>query len=160
MVVANSPKKDEQMQVNFKKWMWVALFGVSINAQAGVYIDDLSRCLVESSTAHDKSLLVKWMFTSMALHPDVAAMSNVTEAQRDSVNKAAAEMFVRLMAESCVAQSKKAIQYEGAAAIEQGFNVFGQVAGKELFAHPNVAQALAGLQKHMDTKKLETALGL
>jgi hypothetical protein len=37
MVVANSPKKDEQMQVNLKKWMWVALFGVSINAQAGVY---------------------------------------------------------------------------------------------------------------------------
>jgi len=144
----------------FTKGAVLALFGFSIGAQAGVYSDDLSRCLVESSTSHDKTLLVKWMFTSMALHPDVASMSNVTEAQRDAVNKAAAEMFVRLMTETCLAQSKKAIQYEGSAAVEQGFNAFGQVAGKELFAHPHVAQALAGLQTHIDTKKLETVLGL
>ncbi|MBY0417860.1 MAG: hypothetical protein K2W88_07350, partial [Pararheinheimera sp.] len=69
-------------------------------------------------------------------------------------------MFMRLMTETCLVQSKKAIQYEGAAALEQGFNAFGQVAGKELFAHPNVAQALAGLQTHIDTKKLEAVLGL
>ncbi len=148
------------MQLKLKKWLPVLLLGVSAGVQAGIYSDDLSRCLVESSSANDKALLVKWMFTSMALHPDVAAMSNVTEAQRDEVNKAAAQMFMRLMTETCLVQSKKAIQYEGAAAVEQGFNAFGQVAGKELFAHPNVAQALAGLQTHLDTKKLETALGL
>ncbi len=148
------------MQLKLKKWLPVLLLGVSAGAQAGIYSDDLSRCLVESSSANDKALLVKWMFTSMALHPDVAAMSTVTEAQRDEVNKAAAQMFMRLMTETCLVQSKKAIQYEGAAAVEQGFNAFGQVAGKELFAHPNVAQALTGLQTHLDTKKLETALGL
>jgi hypothetical protein len=148
------------MQINLKKWMSVVLLGFSVSSQAGLYSDDLSRCLVESSTENDKTLLVRWMFTSMALHPDVASMSNVTEAQRDTVNKAAAEMFVRLMTETCVTQAKKAIQYEGAAAVEQGFNAFGQVAGKELFANPNVAQALAGLHKHIDTKKLETVLGL
>lgn len=148
------------MQSYLKKGALLALIGFSMGTQAGLYTDDLSRCLVESSTPHDKTLLVKWMFTSMALHPDVASMSNVTEAQRDAVNKATAEMFVRLMTDTCLAQSKKAIQYEGAVAVEQGFNVFGQVAGKELFAHPHVAQALTGLQAHIDPKKLENLLGI
>lgn len=148
------------MKIRIRKWMLVVGLGFSLSAQAGVYSDDLSRCLVESSTEKDKALLVKWMFTSMALHPDVASMANVTQAQRDAANKDAADMFARLMTMTCLEQSKKAIQYEGAAAVEQGFNAFGQVAGKELFAHPNVAQALAALQNHIDTKKLEIALGL
>ncbi len=148
------------MQMNLKKWTLMALLGISVVAQAGTYSDDLSRCLVESSTPQDKSLLVKWMFTSMALHPDIASMANVTQAQRDTANKDAAEMFSRLMTVTCLEQSKKAIQFEGAAAIEQGFNAFGQVAGRELFAHPNVGQALSALQDHIDMKKLNSKLGL
>lgn len=129
-------------------------------AYAGIYSDDLSRCLVESSTTDDKSTLVKWMFTSMALHPDVANMSQITDEQRDAANKAAANMFVKLMTETCLDQAKKAIQYEGALAIQQGFTAFGQVAGQELFAHPDVAQALSGLERHLDGEALTEKLGL
>lgn len=125
---------------------------------AGVYSDDLSRCLVESATPENKAALVKWMFTSMALHPDVSAMSAVTDDQREKANKAAADMFVELMSVTCLDQSKKAIKYEGPVAIQQGFQIFGQVAGQELFANPNVAEALSGLQKHVDSEKLAEAL--
>ena len=129
-------------------------------ANAGTYTDDLSRCLVESSTSADKAVLVKWMFTSIALHPDVAAMANVSAEQRKASDKATAEMIVRLMSVTCQEQAKKAIKYEGSSAIEQGFQVFGQVAGKELFADPNVAQALGALEQHVDAKKLAKALDL
>jgi hypothetical protein len=64
------------------------------------------------------------------------------------------------MTDKCLSQAKKAIQYEGALAIQQGFNVFGQVAGQELFNNPNVAQGLADLEQHMDSEKLATLLGL
>lgn len=127
---------------------------------AGVYSDDLARCLVESSTPSHKSALVKWMFTAMALHPDVASMASISAQQRYEVNKAASEMFVTLMTDKCLSQAKKVIQYEGALAIQQGFNVFGQVAGQELFNNPNVAQGLADLEQHMDSEKLATLLGL
>ena len=138
----------------------LSAFAVSNLSQAGVYSDDLSRCLVESSTPTDKSVLVKWMFTSMALHPDVAAMAKVSEAQRLESSKAAADMFTKLMTQTCLDQAKKAIKYEGAVAIQQGFAVFGQVAGQELFANPNVATALAGLGEHIDNDKLSSTLGL
>lgn len=128
-------------------------------SNAGVYSDDLSRCLVESATAEDKQALVVWMFTAMALHPDISSMSNVTAAQREEANKNVAKMFTKLMTESCLTASKKAVKYEGGAALEQGFNMFGQVAGQELFSNPKVAQALTELEEHIDTdavaKKLE-----
>ncbi|MBU1437558.1 MAG: hypothetical protein KJ930_12490 [Gammaproteobacteria bacterium] len=148
------------MKCVLRKAACIVVFGFSSLSQAGVYSDDLSRCLVESSTPADKSVLVKWMFTSMALHPDVAEMSKVSEVQRGESNKAAADMFTKLMTQTCVEQAKKAIKYEGPAAIQQGFTIFGQVAGQELFANPNVAKALAGLGEHIDIDKLSSVLGL
>jgi hypothetical protein len=38
------------------------------------------------------------------------------------------------------------------------FQVLGQVAGAELFQSPEVARVMAGLEKHVDKKKLD-ALG-
>lgn len=131
---------------------------LGFTAQAGVYTDDLARCLVESSSSQDKTTLVKWMFTAMARHPDVREMSAVTSAHQAQNDQAVAALFMRLMTENCRQQSKKAVQYEGSAAIEQGFNVLGQVAGKELFANPDVNKALAGLEQHMDAAKLQQVL--
>ncbi|MGB0721641.1 MAG: hypothetical protein ACPGU7_04515 [Gammaproteobacteria bacterium] len=137
----------------------LVLFSPSLS-YGGLYSDDLSRCLVESSTSSDKVKLIKWMFTSMALHPDVEYLANVTEAQRDEANKAAADLFVTLMTETCLDEARKAIKYEGMLAIKQGFEVFGQVAGKELFSNPSVARGLSGLEKHLDSEAFESKLGI
>ncbi|MBS98358.1 MAG: hypothetical protein CMI01_06740 [Oceanospirillaceae bacterium] len=147
------------MCINFRSIALLIGISFSGSINAGIYSDDLSRCLIESSTPSDKATLVKWMFTAMALHPDVASMSAVTPQQRDEANKDAARMFVNLMTETCLEQARKAIRYEGPVAVHQGFNAFGQVAGQELFANPEVAQGLTGLEKHMDLEKLESALG-
>ncbi len=136
------------------------IFTSSAPAIAGVYTDDLSRCLVESSTSEDKLTLVKWMFTGMALHPTVKPMAPITEEQRDGANKNAAKLFVRLLTETCVAQTKNAVKYEGQLAIQSSFQVFGQVAGKELLTNPDVAAGMSGLEKHFDSDKLNEVLGI
>jgi len=136
----------------------IVLFSSGLNA--GVYSDDLSRCLVESSTCSDKLVLVKWMFTAMSLHPAVKSMASVSAEQRDNSNKEVADLFVRLVTETCKDQTLKAIKYEGTVAIGSSFNVFGQVAAKELFSHPDVAAGMADLNKYMDPEKIRKALGI
>ena len=128
---------------------------LSAPAHAGPHGDDLARCLVESTSTDDRVALVRWMFTAVAAHPAVASIASVTEAERDAANKATGEQFVRLLTESCLEKARAALRYEGPAALQQGFQVVGQVAAGELFTHPNVAQAMAGLQKHTDASKLE-----
>lgn len=127
-------------------------------AQAGPYSDDLAKCLVESTTTADKNALVKWMFATAALHPAVKSIASVTDAERAQSTRSTAELFVKLLTESCRAQAQQAVKYEGATALQTGFQILGQVAARELFADPNVAQGLTELEQYIDSRKIEQAL--
>jgi len=55
-----------------------------------------------------------------------------------------------LPTESCRQKAEKAIKYEGQIAIQSSFQIFGQVTAQELFSSPDVAAAVADLEKHLD----------
>ncbi len=131
------------------------MLAASIPASAGPYTDELSRCLVEKTTPDDKSALVQWIFVAMSQHPTVAPMTKVTRDDVDKHNKAVADLFMQLVTDRCVETSRKAIQNEGIAAIQQSFQVLGQAAAGELFTNPEVADMMAGFGKHLDPQKLE-----
>lgn len=124
-------------------------------AEAGVYVDDMSRCLVESTTKEDRFALVRWMFSAAAAHPAVASISSVTPEQLDASNKTIADLFMQLLTEKCRDQTVKALRFEGPTTIQLSFQVLGQVAGNELFSSPEVAKAMSGLEKYADNKKIE-----
>ncbi|HEX7375427.1 MAG TPA: hypothetical protein VF277_10645 [Steroidobacteraceae bacterium] len=125
-------------------------------AHAGPYSDDLSKCLVDTTTRDDRTALVRWMFTAASAHPAVASISSATPKEIDEANQVVGKLFMRLLTESCAEAASKAVKYEGPNAIETGFNTLGQVAGSELFSSPEVTAAMTGLQKYLDPKKLET----
>lgn len=125
------------------------------NCHAGPYADDLSKCLLESTTKQDRVDLVQWMFAAASAHPAVQPYSSVTEEQLDAANKKMADLMMRLLTETCRETTIKALKYEGLATIESSFNLLGQVAGQELFASPEVAEALTGMEKYFDESKLE-----
>ncbi len=127
-------------------------------AYAGPYSDGLARCLVESTTTADKNALVKWMFAMAALHPAVKSIASITEAERIQSSRGTAQLFERLLTESCRTQTQQAVKYEGAAALQTGFQMLGQVAARELFADPSVARGLADLENHIDSQKMKRAL--
>jgi hypothetical protein len=135
-----------------------ALLTLSMPAHAGLYADDLSRCLVEKTTVADKNALVRWVLATTTLHPAVQSLAKVNPAERDRANRDTAQMFVRLLTESCIEQTRQAVKYEGAAAMQAGFQTLGQVAMAELFADPSVAKGLGELDKLIDAKKLQQAL--
>jgi hypothetical protein len=124
-------------------------------AWAGVYTDELSKCLVESTSAEDRTALVKWMFTAASAHPAIHSLSTATTADMDSANEATGALFTRLLTESCKVQTQKALRFEGPATLQLSFTVLGQVAGAELFSNPAVTQNMAGLDKYVDSKKIE-----
>ncbi len=128
-------------------------------ARAGPFTDDLSKCLVASTTPADNKTLVVWMVSVITLHPDVEAMATLTPAQRDANDTAAAKLFERLLMVSCKAQAQQAVKYEGAEAFKASFSVLGQVAMKDLMTNPKVAEGLRGLGKRIDEKKVEEAFG-
>jgi len=143
------------------------LFGVicsaglllSSTALAGIYADDLAKCFVSSTSTSDRNSLVKWMFTSAALHPAVKSIVSVSAAQQKVSDQFMAKLTERLMFESCKTQLQQAMQYEGPLALQAGFQGLGQVAGRELFSDPSVARAMGNLKNYIDKQKMEKLLG-
>lgn len=144
-----------------RHWTIVAaLLLFSSAASAGPYSDDLSRCLVDSSTTADKIGLVKWVFTAISLHPAVKSIGSVTQEEFDAASQEAAATITRMMTKTCREQTANALRYEGEAAISESFGVFGSVAARELFSNPAVAAGIGGLKKYLDAAELKKALGM
>ena len=124
-------------------------------ARAGLYSDELAKCLVRSTTPQDRAALVRWMFIALSNHPAVKSVASVTKAQAEDANRTTGELFMRLLTTACKDDTQRALQYEGTGAISSGFQVLGQVAGRELMGSPDVAASFAGLEKYLDASRIQ-----
>ena len=125
------------------------------HAIAGPYADDMGKCLVKSTSPEDRAVLVKWIFSAMTLHPDLAPMASLSTAQRDALTRSAGALFQRLLLESCRTETQAAIQNEGKQTVEYAFQILGQVATRGLFNDPHVTEGLKDLGKSLDEAKMK-----
>lgn len=139
-------------------WRAAAAFalaaGATVPAAAGPFADELGRCLTAAVTPEDKAALGRWVFANSALHPDLAAVSAVTAAQRDGYNRAAAAVLQRLVTENCRKATQDALRGEGPGALQPAFTALGQSAMQELLNHPNVGRGFADTARHLDPARL------
>jgi hypothetical protein len=140
----------------------LAIAAATLNAypaSAGVYTDDLSKCLVRSSNADDQIVLMQWMFGVLALAPAVQPFSSITPTQRETLNRKGADLFVRLLSDDCRQQSIDGIKYEGLMAVQGGFQVLGQVAARGLTTDPHVSEGMKSLSNYASSiEKLKELL--
>jgi hypothetical protein len=127
-------------------------------AQAGVYADDLSKCLVASSSPDDQKVFILWMFSALGSHPDVKGYMTMTDAQRKSINQNTGRLFERLVTVDCRKEGVAALKYEGNSAMEAAFSVFGQVATRGLLTNPEVTKSLSGMAQAIDMAKINVML--
>jgi hypothetical protein len=130
----------------------------SERAAAGPYADDMAKCLVKSTSPEDRTLLVKWIFSVISLHPDLSSMSVITAQQRDAISKGTGVLFQRLLVDSCRSETQQAIQNEGPQTIQYAFQVLGQVATRGLFTDPQVQEGMKAMAKSIDEEKIKALL--
>ena len=134
---------------------FLTLLCTSRLAAAGPFADDMAKCLVNSTSPEDRTVLVKWIFSVIALHPDLSAMSSISAKQRDDLSRSAGALFQRLLVDSCRSQTQQALQNEGQQTIQYAFQILGQVATTGLFSDPHVAEGTKDLTKYLDEEKLK-----
>lgn len=138
--------------------MAIPLLTISSNAIGGVYADDLTRCLVSKTTSEQKAALVNWMFEAMSLNPAVSKYVTIPEAKRREFKTNMGNTFEKLITVTCKSEMQLALRYEGDGAITGSFNVLGQVAGKELFSSPEVANGMADIDQYINTDRIKQAI--
>src|SRR5690554_2128115 len=134
------------MQLSLKQlrgWgLAIALLGCSQVSTAGPTVDQLSQCLVKSTTAADKTTVLQWTFSALAAHPDLKQYSNVSDAQKTQLDKNLAQVLQRILVEQCSAQTKAVIQAEGMQAVGESFQELGSITGDEILKKPEIKQQL------------------
>ena len=137
-------------------FMAAALLSAAQIAAAGPTVDQLSDCLVKSTTATDKTAVLQWTFAALSTHPDLKRFSQVTDAQKTELDKNLATVLQRIPVEQCSAQTKAVIQAEGIQAVGEAFQQLGQSAGEDIVKDPAVRQQLQGTLRYIDLNKLVT----
>lgn len=134
----------------------LGVIGTSQVATAGTTVDQLSECLVKSTTAADKTAVLQWTFVALSTHPDLKSFSNVTDAQKEQLDQKLATVLQRILVEQCSTQTKAVIQAEGIQAVGNSFQELGQITGEEILKNPEVKQQLKGVVRYLDLNKLVT----
>jgi len=128
------------------------LFAASA-AQAGIYGDDLSKCLVSKSTDEDKAGLVRWIYGLMSSSPNVKDLAAMSAAKHKELNALGASIFERLVFSVCHAETVAALKYEGNGAFEASFSTLGQVAMRSLMTDPAVSAETAAFGANFSRDK-------
>lgn len=134
--------------------------GTPYVASAGPFADDMAKCLVKSTSEADRADLMRWMYSSMSLHPDLTSMSKISTQTRDEINAKAVKLYSRLLFESCKSETEEAVRNEGAQTIQYAFQILGQVAMRGLMTEPHVLESIQALDKNLDQSKVKDLIAL
>lgn len=135
----------------------LALAGIFVAApaSAGIYADDVTRCVIKATSDDDRLALVRWVYASMSLHPELKAMSDIAPGQRTQINQTMSTLVVRLLTRDCRKETVEAIKYEGGGFLEGTFRSLGEIAMGGLMSNPEVGKGFQEWSDTMDPKVIE-----
>jgi hypothetical protein len=131
---------------------------IGSSAKAGPATDALTSCLTDNTTGKDRKDMARWVFVGMSAHPEIQNLSNVTEADREAVDRTIAALFTKLLAEKCPAQAKLAAAEGGSESFRAAFEIIGKLAMQELMSNPKVNTSFSKFTKYVDQNKMNSAL--
>lgn len=100
--------------------------------------------------------MARWVYVGMSSHPEIQSLSNVTDEHRVELDKKIADIFTKLITDSCPKQAKKVIEQDGIVGFQSAFGTIGQLAMQELMTNPNVSASFTNYTKYMDQNKFKS----
>ena len=126
---------------------------------AGPFTDEMTKCLVKTTTEADKTLLISWVEAAVSAHPRLETLSNISSDQGAALNKDVTALLTNPLTQRCLAETQQTIRNEGDDAVEASFDFLGETAMQELMADSNVSSFMSGLESNLDEEVLEKAFG-
>ncbi|MBE9609039.1 hypothetical protein INR99_06740 [Chitinilyticum litopenaei] len=117
----------------------------------------LAACMADNTTGKDRKDLARWIFSSMAIHPEIQPYSRLSDNDRVKIDKQLAAMVETLVVERCRESARLALEQDGGNAFKEAFGMLGQVAMREIMADPAVNAALGQFANYLNEDKFNSA---
>lgn len=145
------------MKTTAKILMIALSFGVAISSPADANTQALAVCLTDSLNGKERKQLAKWVYFSMAAHPEMKPYSNIPVDVRSDMDKYMATLVTRLLVDDCASQLKIA-QKEDPTSLQKAFELVGQVAMQEIMTNPDVMSAISSYARYLDRERINSIL--
>ena len=130
-------------------FIFLPVLSTVVSADAQV----LGTCLADSLNGKERKILVKWIYFSMATHPEFQSNSSITESDRVNSDKATGKLITRLFVQDCPKEATLA-QKSNPMAVQKAFEFVGQVAMQEIMTNQNVTTAISNYVLYTDQNKI------
>jgi hypothetical protein len=117
----------------------------------------LGKCIVANISGQDRSDLARWVFLSMAAHPETRRFSNVDAESREGVSRAVGVLFTRLMTAVCAQEMQEAAQAGGPAVVPSAIQFLTQIGVQELMTNKDVLGTLSAFSQYADRERIDRA---
>ena len=130
------------------------LLAVSASAHAQS-VDALRTCLTDNTSGKDRKDLIKWIFFSMAAHPELKQYAVTNTLAADEGSRRMGALVSRLLTESCAKETKAVMgSGEGSRSMAVAFEGLGKMAMQELMTDKSVQDSMGGFMRYVDQNRL------
>lgn len=117
----------------------------------------LATCLVDTLNGKERKKLAKWIFFSIGSHPEISSYMNANDKDILESDKLIGGLLTRILTEDCPNELKTAYK-TNPLAIQQAFELVGQVAMQELMTNKETIKAITNYSNHADLDKINSLL--
>ena len=117
----------------------------------------LGKCIVANISARDRSDLARWVFLSMAAHPEARQFSSVRAESREDASRAVGVLFTRLMADVCAKEVREAAGAGGPGVVPSAIQFLTQIGVQELMTNQDVLGTLSAFSQFADKERIDRA---
>ena len=109
----------------------------------------LSQCIALHTTGADRLLTARWLFAVMAKSPQIADLAAVTTERTAQLDKAFAQLVVRIVNQDCIEQVRPLAAGNLASAFEQVGQALGETAMGELLGAKEVDKGVSAYTDYL-----------
>lgn len=131
------------------------IIGTSALAESPTSV--FASCMVDALNGKERKNLAKWIFFSIAAHPDIKSYSTASPKDIKESDKFVGKLITRLLVVDCQNELKKANKSDPLA-VQKGFELVGKVAMQELMTNKDVMNTLTNYAKYADQEKINKIL--
>jgi len=133
------------------------VLGTSSISYADESTNKFARCLIDALNGKERKNLAKWIFFSIAAHPEIEKFSAITKADIDKSDKFVGKLVTRLLSVDCPTELQQA-NAVNPNAVKKGFELVGQVAMQELMNNKKVMDSITNYAKYADQEAISKLL--
>ena len=114
-------------------------------------------CMVDALSGKERKGLAKWIFFSIAAHPEIKSYSSASQKDIKESDEYVGKLITRLLTANCPDELKRAHKSDPLA-VQKAFELVGQVAMQELMTNQDVMKTLTNYAQYADKEKINKIL--